>query len=218
MTALEAYLLIITRTIIVYLLVLIIFRLMGKREVGELSILDIAVYVLIAEVASLSIDNLDRSFVLSIVPIIVLYAIQYLNAVVILKNKRLRDVVDGDPSIIIRNGLIVEDVMVKQRYNLDDLFQQLRENQVSSIQSVAYAFLEPSGKLSIFLKDAEPFILPLIVDGYVDKKHLKLLNRSEEWLEQELRKQHILNVKDIFYACYENDSLYVQLKSRATKG
>ena len=118
----EAYLLIISRRIIVYLLVLIIFRLMGKREVGELSLLDIAVYVLIAEVASLAIENLDRSFVLSIIPIIVLYAIQYLNAVVILKNKRLRDVVDGDPSIIIRNGLIVEEVMVKQRYNLDDLF------------------------------------------------------------------------------------------------
>lgn len=213
----EAYLLIIGRTIIVYVLVLVIFRLMGKREVGELSLLDIAVYVLIAEVASLSIEDLDRSFILSIVPIIVLYVIQYLNAYVILKNKRLRDVVDGDPSIIIRNGWIIEEVMVKQRYNLDDLFQQLRENQVSSIQSVAYAFLEPSGKLSIFLKDAEPFILPLIVDGYVDQKHLKLINRTQEWLEQELRKQHIFSMQDVFYACYENDSLYVQLKSRKKK-
>lgn len=210
----EEYLLIITRTIIVYILVLIIFRLMGKREVGELSLLDIVIYVLIAEVATFSIEDLERSFILSIIPVVVLYAIQYFNAYVILKNKRIRDVVDGDPSIVIRNGIIMEDVMVKQRYNLDDLFQQLRENQVSSIQSVAYAFLEPSGKLSIFLNDSEPFILPLIIDGYVDKKHLKLINRSEEWLEQELRKQHILNVRDVFYACYENDSLYVQLKKR----
>lgn len=210
----DEFLIIVGRTIVVYLLVLVIFRLMGKREVGELSLLDIAVYVLIAEVAALAIEDMERSFLLSIVPVIILYIIQYLNAYFILKNKQLRDVVDGDPSIIIRNGIIVEDVMVKQRYNLDDLFQQLRENQVSSVRSVAYAFLEPSGKLSIFLKDAEPFVLPLIVDGYVDKKHLKLINRTEEWLEQQLRMQHILNVKDVFYACYENDSLYVQLKNR----
>ena len=210
----EPYLILILRTMIVYVLVLVIFRLMGKREVGELSLLDIAVYVLIAEVASLAIEDLNRPFFIAILPIIILYIIQYLNALFILKNKKVRDVVDGDPSIIIRNGIIMENVMRKQRYNLDDLFQQLRENQVGSIQSVDYAFLEPSGKLSIFLKDQEPFVLPLIIDGYIDKKHLKLINQSETWLENELRAQRIYNVKDVFYACYENDQLYVQLKLR----
>lgn len=199
---------------VVYVLVLVIFRLMGKREVGELSLLDIAVYVLIAEVASLAVEDLDRPFFISILPIIILFIIQYLNALFILKNKKVRDVVDGDPSIIIRNGIILENAMKKQRYNLDDLFQQLRENQVGSIQSVDYAFLEPSGKLSVFLKDDEPFVLPLIIDGYIDKKHLKLIGQSETWLENELRAQRIYNVKDVFYACYENNQLYVQLKSR----
>lgn len=210
----EPYLILILRTMIVYVLVLVIFRLMGKREVGELSLLDIAVYVLIAEVASLAIEDLNRPFFIAILPIIILYIIQYLNALFILKNKKVRDVVDGDPSIIIRNGIIMENVMRKQRYNLDDLFQQLRENQIGSIQSVDYAFLEPSGKLSIFLKDQEPFVLPLIIDGYIDKKHLKLIGKSETWLENELRAQRIYNVKDVFYACYENDQLYVQLKLR----
>lgn len=199
---------------VVYVLVLVIFRLMGKREVGELSLLDIAVYVLIAEVASLAVEDLDRPFFISILPIIILFIIQYLNALFILKNKKVRDVVDGDPSIIIRNGIILENAMKKQRYNLDDLFQQLRENQVGSIQSVDYAFLEPSGKLSVFLKGDEPFVLPLIIDGYIDKKHLKLIGQSETWLENELRAQRIYNVKDVFYACYENNQLYVQLKSR----
>lgn len=199
---------------VVYVLVLVIFRLMGKREVGELSLLDIAVYVLIAEVASLAVEDLDRPFFISILPIIILFIIQYLNALFILKNKKVRDVVDGDPSIIIRNGIILENAMKKQRYNLDDLFQQLRENQVGSIQSVDYAFLEPSGKLSVFLKGDDPFVLPLIIDGYIDKKHLKLIGQSETWLENELRAQRIYNVKDVFYACYENNQLYVQLKSR----
>lgn len=210
----EPYLIMILRTMVVYVLVLVIFRLMGKREVGELSLLDIAVYVLIAEVASLAVEDLDRPFFISILPIIILFIIQYLNALFILKNKKVRDVVDGDPSIIIRNGIILENAMKKQRYNLDDLFQQLRENQVGSIQSVDYAFLEPSGKLSVFLKGDDPFVLPLIIDGYIDKKHLKLIGQSETWLENELRAQRIYNVKDVFYACYENNQLYVQLKSR----
>ena len=210
----EDFLIIGFRTILLYFMVLFVFRLMGKREVGELSILDFAVYVLIAEVASLAIDNLEQPLMIGIVPIVLLFIIQYLNALFILKNKKMRDTIEGDPTIIIRDGVIVEAEMRKQRYNLDDLFQQLRENQIGSIQSVDYAFLEPSGKLSIFLKDQEPFVLPLIIDGYIDKKHLKLIGKSETWLENELRAQRIYNVKDVFYACYENDQLYVQLKLR----
>ena len=202
------------RTILLYFIVLFVFRLMGKREVGELSLLDFAVYVLIAEVASLAIDNLDQPLLLHILPIVLLFIIQYLNALFILKNKKMRDAIDGDPTIIIRDGVIVEAEMRKQRYNLDDLFQQLREQGISSVQNVAYAFLEQSGKLSVFEKGNEPFILPLVVDGYVDEKHLMFIGKERKWLEDMLRNEGIYTTDDVFYCCYENEKLHYQLKSR----
>lgn len=200
------------RTLGLYFIVLLVFRFMGKREVGELSLLDLVVYVLIAEVAALAIEDLDRSFLLAVLPIFLLFIIQYLNAIFILKNKPLRDLVDGDPTIVIRHGQIIEEEMKRQHYNLDDLFQQLREQGISSVRSVQYAYLEQSGKLSVFLNDV-PFILPLIVDGYVDEKHLKLIKKDRTWLLDELAKQHIYDVEQVFYACFENDELFVQCKT-----
>lgn len=208
------YWLIIVRTIVLYVIVIIVFRLMGKREVGELSLVDFAIYVLIAEVGSLAVEDLDQPFMLSVVPIFVLLIIQYINSVFILKHKQVRDVIDGDPTVIIRDGLIMESEMRKQRYNLDDLFQQLREQGISSIQSISYAFLEQSGKLSIFEKDKAPFLLPLIMDGYVDQKHLSLIGKTEKWLEDELRRQGVYSPSEVFYAYCVDQQLYIQLKAR----
>lgn len=206
------YLLISGRTILLYIIVLLVFRFMGKREVGELSLLDLVVYVLIAEVAALALEDLERPFMLAIFPIALLFIIQYTNAVFILKNKPLRDIVDGDPTMVIRNGIILEQEMRKQHYNLDDLFQQLREQGISSVQSIQYAFLEQSGKLSVFQKDV-PFILPLIVDGYIDEKHLRLIQKDKNWLIDQLTAQKIYDVDQVFYACYENNQLFVQCKT-----
>lgn len=200
------------RTIILYFLVLLVFRFMGKREVGELSLLDLVVFILIAEVAALAIEDLEQPFLLATLPIFLLFIIQYLNAVFILKNKPLRDLIDGDPTVIIRNGLILEQEMRRQHYNLDDLFQQLREQGISSVRSIQFAYLEPSGKLSVFLEE-RPFVLPLIVDGYVDEKHLKMIRKDRDWLIAELGKKRIYDVEQVFYACYENEQLFVQCKS-----
>lgn len=205
--------LIIIRTIILYILVVVVFRLMGKREVGELSILDVAIFVLIAEVAAFALDDVHSSFFKSILPIIVLFLIQYLNSILILKSKRLRDVIEGDPSLMIEDGVIMEREMRKQRYNLDDLLQQLREEGVNSVTSVAYAYLEQSGKLSIYLKGEEPFSLPLILDGYIDKRHLRLIGKDIVWLEQELVHIGYPSLDEIFYCCYEDGRLHVQLKT-----
>ena len=162
------YYLIIGRTVLLYIIVLIGFRLMGKREVGELSIVDLAVFVLIAEVAAFALEDVHKSLWKSILPIILLFVIQMINSVTILKNKRLRDLIEGDPTMIVENGHILEHEMKKQRYNLDDLFQQLREQGIGSVQSIAYAFLEQSGKLSVYLKEDDPFIFPLIVDMLIN--------------------------------------------------
>lgn len=201
------------RMIFLYFVILIIFKLMGKREVGELSVMDLVIFVLIADVASFAVDEPKRNLFESILPMIILLIIQVTISFISLKSKKIRDKIDGDPTTIIRDGVLFEDEMKKQRYNLDDLFQQLREQKIGSIQKVAYAFLEPSGNLSIFMKDSLPPILPLIVDGEVQKRHLQLIEKDEQWLLEELEKLGCSETNQIFYCCFEDGEVHVQLKS-----
>lgn len=209
----EEYMVILFRTIFLYLLILIVFRLMGKREVGELGLSDIVVYVIIAEVATFALDDPSKPLFQAIFPILILLVIQYTNAMLVLKNKPIRDLIDGDPSLMIYNGQLMQDEMKKQRYNLDDLLQQLREQGVSSIGSISYAFLEQSGKLSIYYKDDYPYMLPLILDGYIDKRHLKLIGKDETWLKQQLATNGYYDIQKIFYCSFEQGKLVVQLKA-----
>lgn len=210
----ETYIEILIRTVFLYIFILVVFRLMGKREVGELSIMDLVVFVLIAECVAFALEDVDKPVFQNIFPIIILLVIQFINSLLTLKSKKIRDIIDGDPSLIVRDGVIDQEEMKKQRYNLDDLFQQMREERVPSVQQIDYAFLEPSGKLSIFLKSDDPLILPLIVDGYIVDKHLKLLKKQKAWLLDELKKQgYSERINDIFYCCYENNEIHVQLKT-----
>ena len=196
-----------------YWFILLIFRLMGKREVGELSIFDLVVFLLIAEVAGFSLDDPHSSFINAVVPVLMLFLIQMGVSYFSLKSKKFRDVMEGEPSILMRDGIIMEKEMRKQRYNLDDLLQQLREQQVGSIQSVSYAFLESSGNLSVFQKEEEQYVFPLIIDGEIQQRHLEHIGKNEKWLIQELEEKKIMDYKKIFYCSYENEELYIQLKT-----
>ncbi len=206
-------LIIIGRTFLLYWIILAIFRLMGKREVGELSIFDLVVFLLIAEIAGFSLDDPKSDFIMAIVPMIILLIVQVTVSYLSMKYKRFRDMMESNSSIIIKNGVIIEKEMRKQRYNLDDLLQQLREQQVGSLQSVEQAFLEPSGNLSVFKKGEEQFVFPLILDGDIQQNHLKMIGKNEKWLIEELGKKLITDEKSVFYCSYENNELYVQLKT-----
>ncbi|BAQ11554.1 hypothetical membrane associated protein [Bacillus sp. OxB-1] len=202
------------RTVLLYVLILIILRIMGKREVGELGVIDVVVFVIMAEVAAFALDSPDKKLIQSIVPMIILLVIQYASSFLSLKSKNFRDIVDGGPALIIRHGIIMEEEMRRQRYNLDDLFQQLREQQVGSIHEVSFAYLEPSGNLSVFKHDSVQPVLALISDGVIQGKHVKMIGKTEKWLETELRKMGISDPSHIFYCSYENGSLQYQLKEQ----
>lgn len=208
----EAYLAIIFRTCFLYVFILVVFRLMGKREVGELSMIDLVVFVLIAEVAAFALDDYENPLFNAILPIIILLVIQILSAYLSLKSKRVRDLVDGDPVLLVRAGVILESEMRKQRYNLDDLCQQLRENGVASVTEIAYAYLEPSGNLSVFKKDEKAFVYPLIIDGDIQEKHLMILHKDVDWLVAELAKQNVQDTNTVFFCILEENRLHVQLK------
>ena len=204
------YLTVIFKTIIIYFLVALIFRIMGKREVGQLGTFDLVVFILIAELVAISIENKD-DFFLNLIPVLILVFLQVVISKLSLKSVKFRKIVDGIPTIIIKKGVIDFKNMVEQRYSLDDLLLQLREKDVSDISEVDYAILEINGKLSVFKKKDNKnntFPLPIIVDGRVNFDNLYSIKKSNNWLLNTLFSRNI-KVEDVFYSFYQNNELYI---------
>ena len=124
---------VIIKTIIIYFVVALIFRIMGKREVGQLGTFDLVVFILIAEVVAIALER-KSNFLLNMVPVLVLVLLQVLLSKISLKNTKFRRFMDGKPVIIIKNGIICFKTMIEQRYTLDDLLLQLREKDIRSIE------------------------------------------------------------------------------------
>ncbi len=207
---------IIFRTALFYFLIVLAYRIMGKREIAQLGIIDLIVSILIAELVAISIENVKDPIIYTIFPICLLVILELVLAFVAIKSRKFRNIFDGKPSLIICNGKINYKEMVKQRYSMDDLLLELRQREIKSIENVEYAFLEPNGKLSVFkynilgLKSNYP--MPLIVDGQIQKKVLDYIHKNSSWLKLNLEKKH-LRVEDIFYCFYKGSKLYIIKRS-----
>ena len=185
---------------------------MGKREIGQLGVIDLIVSILMAELVAISIENTEDSIMQTIIPLTLLGFLEILLAFISIKSRKFRSFFDGKPSLIICNGKVNYKEMVRQRYSMDDLLYSLRQKEIGSIFEIEYAFLEANGKLSLFkykpfgLKREYP--MPLILDGEINKVTLNKINKDEIWLKGELKKKN-LNIKDIFYAFYKNKKIYL---------
>ena len=199
------------KTLFLYFFIIIVYRIMGKKEVGKLGIVDLIVSILIAELAAMSIESPKSSILVSVIPILTLVFIQVVLSYISLKNSKIRKLIDGDPTVIIKNGKLQFHRMSQLRYSLDDLMSQLREQQIKSIEEVDYAVLENNGKLSVF-QQCKDYPLPLIVDGVVDERVLKELNKDNRWLQHLLQKKHV-DLNDVFYAFYTKNKTYIIKKS-----
>jgi uncharacterized membrane protein YcaP (DUF421 family) len=198
---------IIFKTVLLYFFIVIVYRVMGKKEVGKLSIIDLIVSILIAELAAISIEQYDSSILISIIPITCLVLIEILFGYVGLKNSKIKKLIEGSPIVIIKDGKLNFEEMRKLRYSLDDLISQLREQGIKSIEEVNYAVLENNGKLSVFNQDTE-YPLPIIMDGEIDKQVLKDLNKDESWVYNILKKKN-LELENVFYAFYTKNKTYI---------
>ena len=157
------------RTLIFYILITILYRLMGKREIGELKVADLVVSLLISNLAANGIDKVSENIFVSLLPVVLLVVLQILIAKITLKSSCVRRMVDGDVSVIINRGKVNFKEMLKQRYNLDDLLMELRSQGIKSIEDVDYAILEINGRLSVFEKDGDDtYPLPLVLNGKID--------------------------------------------------
>ena len=204
------------RTIFFYILVVIAYKIMGKREVGELSVFDFIVSMLISQLIAISIENYKDSIFFVIIPLLTLVLFQIIIAKISLKNNKFRNIIDGKESVIIYNGKLNFNEMVKQKYNLNDLLLQLRDKQIRTIEEVDYAILENNGKLSVFKKDDKDkniFPLPLILDGIIQEDNLKYINKNSKWIYDILKKKKI-NLQDVFYSFLKGDEIYIIKKDK----
>ena len=224
------------RTVLMYVVIFISMRLMGKREIGKLSIFDLIISILIAEIAVFVIEEPDKPLAGSLLPVAILVGIQILSARLSLANDKFRDVLEGKPSVLIEKGRLNRREMKKQRYNLDDLLLQLRENGIKNVADVELAILETSGKLSVFEKNKgsggtaggggasssgqktpsvryEGLPVPLIMDGKVQEDNLRKIGKNLFWLRQELKERGIANTRDVFLCTIDHKGrLYVDRK------
>ena len=205
------YIEIIFKTALLYFIIILAYRIMGKKEVGQLSIIDLIVSLLIAELAAISIEDTELSIFRSIVPIFVLVMIQVLLSFLSLKNSNFRKSVEGSPTVIIKEGKIKFNEMIKLRYSLDDLITQLREQSIKSIEEVSYAVLENDGKLSVF-QNTKDYPMPIIMDGVINTEVLKDMKKNTNWVMKILNDKN-LKLEDIFYAFHTKEKTFIIKKN-----
>ena len=190
-------LLIFIRTIILYILVLIVMRFMGKREISQLQPFELAISIMIADLATIPMAEPGIPITNGIIPILGLLIMHLTISVINLKSVKLREVMCGKPSILIYRGRIVEKNMKKERFTINELEERLRGNNVFNIGDVEYAILETSGQVTVIQKPNKRTTIPedfnimpeyegiaydLVVDGKIMKKNLEKLGKDYNWL------------------------------------
>lgn len=210
----------ILRILVLYVFVMIALRVMGKREIGQLSVFDFVISVMLAELSTLPMEDTNVPLYRSIICITALVVLQLIVALLQLKSHRFRHWADGEPSVLIERGEIKDKEMRRMRYTMHDLLTQLREKGFLDVADVEFAILETSGQLSVFPKsEAKPITvkdmniavapegipLPLIIDGQPVEKTLKKLQKDTAWLEQEISYRGYANMKEIFFATIQED-------------
>lgn len=221
------------RVVLVYTLLLIAMRIMGKREIGQLSNLDFVVAIVVAELATLPITDHNMTLPDSLLPMLIITLLQVIVSVLCLKSNRFRRFLYGRPNVLIAGGKLQMAEMRKARYNIDDLLSQLRQRDIFDVANVEYAVLETSGDLTVVLKpwccpvtrgdlninSLDQFCgmpLTLIDDGEINWKGMEDNQLTEQWLMEQLKKNQIANPKDVFFASLSNTGkLYMITRQEA---
>lgn len=203
------------RTIILYFIVIIAMRIMGKKQIGQLEPFELAITIMISELASLPMQDTEVPLIHGVIPIITLIVLQASLVILQLKSEKLRNIVNGKPSILIEDGQIDINELKHQKFNINDLMEELRLQGFYNIQDVQYAILETSGQLSIIPKtDSTPVTkqdlniktkqdslpITLILDGKTNHENLKLVKMTEDKLLSKLKSSGVNSVDEIFIA------------------
>ncbi len=188
------------RAIVLYLVVLIVMRLMGKREIGQLQPFELAISIMIADLASIPMTEIGIPIFNGIVPILGLLVMHLVISVINLKSLRAREIICGKPSILIYRGKINEKALVKERFTINELEERLRGNNVINLGDVEYAILETSGQVTVIQKPEKRTTIPedfnilpeyegipydLVIDGKVMEANLQAIGKNYNWLKKQ---------------------------------
>ncbi len=219
----------VVRTLVLYMAVIASVRIMGKRQLGELQPSELVVAIMISDLASVPMQAIDIPLISGILPVATLIVAEVLMSYMSLKSRRIRRIISGEPSIVIYNGHINEKELTRQRFNINDLLEELRLNNCHDISDVAVAVIETSGKLSVIPKDSarsatvediknkkirhDGLPCTVISDGELNEEELKRSGKNKAWLEKKLKEQGAEGFKDVFIASVDAEGeLFVQKK------
>ena len=202
------------RTILLYFIIMLGLRLMGKRQIGELEPSELVMTMMISDLAAVPMQDFGIPLLSGLVPILTLLALSLLLSQLSLRSLRLRTLLCGTPVVLIRRGQLQQSAMRKNRFTIDELMEELREQGISRIEDVKYAVLENSGQLSVFpwtaqqpptaaqlgldLEDDVTLPVVLINDGRILRRNLTACGRNEAWLRKQLSREKVSSPREVF--------------------
>lgn len=222
-----SYLQIAVETIITFFVLLTLTRLLGMKQLSHLTFFNYVTGITIGSIAANMVTQNSIDYLKELTSLVVWCALTTLIGYISLKSGKIRVILDGQPTIVIKKGKIDKKALLKSKINIDDLTMMLRQYQIFSITEVDYAILEPNGILSILKKPeyqgtqkydlkiypSSPKIIPteIITDGKLIKRNLLEIGKSKDWLYSELKKANIKSIEEVFYAEIQtNGKLYIQ--------
>ena len=191
------------RSVVLYIIVLIVMRLMGKREIGQLQPFELAISIMIADLATIPMAEIGIPITNGIVPILGLLLMHLTISIINMKSMKAREIICGRPTILIYRGKIDEKALKQERFTINELEERLRGNSVNNLGDVEYAILETSGQVSVILKPEKRNTIPedfqikpeyegisydLVVDGKVMYENLRIIGKNYNWLNKQVEK------------------------------
>lgn len=215
------------RSIVIYTIVLIVMRLMGKREIGQMQPFELAISIMIADLASIPMSDIGIPISNGIIPILGLLVMHLIISIINIKSSKMREFICGKPTILIYKGKIDEKKMKKERFTLNELEEKLRSNNITNIGDVEFAILETSGDISVIQKPnkrtttPEDFnIMPeyegisynLVIDGKIMKENLNKIGKDYNWLKKQTQKFQMMPEEAFIVTINEKGNIFCQKK------
>ena len=221
------------RTVLLYGLLIVGLRLTGKRQIGQLEPIEFVLMMLLSDLASVPMQDFGLPLLQGVIPIATLLAVSTLLSGISMLSVRFRSLVCGEPTLIIRDGILQQAAMKRSRLTLDEVLEELRVQGVSALDDVKYAVLETSGQLSVLLradvqpatpkqmglKVADDVFLPVILidNGRLMGKNLQKLGLDEKWLQKQLKTHKVHRVQEVFLMTADQGGSVVLVKKEAVK-